>query len=145
MAIVHDRPDLTVRAGDAFAFYGILMRDSMTNGVGSYGEDCALPGRLWSVHDAYPAIELTLGAVSRGRLWTVPEDEDLRRRAVAELDAIEGFCPHDLERSMYLRQRVRLVEPDTVAWVYVWNYGLEGLRWVPSGDWTVHLERLRRN
>lgn len=62
-----------------------------------------------------------------------------------DLDELEGFLPHDLERSEYHRRLVRLLDvrgtdaaprPDTEAWTYVYvRTPPEPTRRIAGGDW----------
>jgi gamma-glutamylcyclotransferase (GGCT)/AIG2-like uncharacterized protein YtfP len=74
-------------------------------------------------------------------VWRVPEDPDLRSQVVWELDTLEGFLPDAPWNSMYLRQRVELVEPAVSAWVYVWNGRFDNMRQITSGDWRMDRDR----
>ena len=141
----HSPSDLTVRAGDLFAFYGLLMHSIDDELGGEYFGECRIPGKMYSVSDSFPALISSgdPGDVVTGRLWRVPDDEASRRLAVARLDNIEGFHESwDESRCMYVRRRVQLAEPHVTAWVYDWNQPLSGLRPVPVGDWMVERARL---
>jgi gamma-glutamylcyclotransferase (GGCT)/AIG2-like uncharacterized protein YtfP len=144
--------DVTVREGDLFAFYGILTSDTNLGEIGTFMVDCRIPGNIYSVHDSFPALMLDdevddvldpAGYPSTvvGRVWRVPEDPDLRSQVVWELDTLEGFIPDQPWNSMYLRQRVELVEPAVSAWVYVWNGRFDNMRQITSGDWRMDRDR----
>ena len=51
------------------------------------------------------------------------------------MDAFEDYWPEDPARSRYERRKVRLIEPDRDAWVYVWVLGVESARLIETGDW----------
>lgn len=96
---------------------------------------CVLPGRL---HDLgpYPGLVLGPGGRVRGELHAV-----LSPRVIAVLDDFEGFDPAHPERSLFVRERVSLLEPDEDAWVYAYNGSVSGRPRVASGDWRRHLQQ----
>jgi len=113
------------------ALYGTLMqgcggdRRAGVAGALRYQGPCRIPGALW---DLGPYSGLAAGeAEVRGELVEV-DDTTLER-----LDAFED------EGSLYLRCKVRLIEPDVEAWVYVYNQPLDRAEPIPAGCWRTHV------
>jgi len=97
---------------------------------------CVIPGALYDLGD-YPALLAEDGEVV-GDLFKV-----VNLAAIGELDAYEGFLPRAPGRSLYIRTAIRLIQPRTIAWVYVYNLaldrdGLDRTRRIVSGDWTKY-------
>lgn len=125
-----------------YAFYGTLMsRDgyeggvSLTSGVsaGASRGECRIPGLMYSVNGMYPALVTGEGVV-HGELWEVRPEWAMQ--AQVRLDQIEGYRADREAGSLYLRRRVRLLEPDVEAWVYIWNDHPQRLAPIPSGRWS---------
>lgn len=123
---------------DLLAVYGTLMdglapttAPALEGGVERLGP-CRIPGTL---HDcgSYPALapEPSRPGV-RGELLRL-RDAGL----LTVLDAYEGYDPRDEARSLFVRRRVRLLEPDVEAWVYHGGTA-RCIAPVPSGDWRAH-------
>jgi gamma-glutamylcyclotransferase (GGCT)/AIG2-like uncharacterized protein YtfP len=111
------------------AFYGTLMRgfDAQKRlGVEAalrYEGLCRIPGELWDL-GPYPGLTEGKGEAA-GELFSVIEES-----VIAILDAFEG--------KEYIRRKVRLVEPEVEAWVYVFRGPLDGCERVASGCWRTH-------
>lgn len=122
-----------------FFFYGTLMSsgsrsrwiDDLAEPVGP----ASVRGDLYAVGmGGFPALVNGSGTVL-GQLWRAYAPEFLPE-LFHRLDAIEGYRPYDPASSMYLREDRALLTPeDASAWLYVWNYGYNGLQPIPSGDW----------
>ncbi|WP_306016691.1 gamma-glutamylcyclotransferase [Oceanicaulis sp. MMSF_3324] len=123
-----------VRAGEAFAVYGLLRAGE--SGFAQFGLEhafaplgpCVLPGQLYDL-GAYPGLVDAPGEVI-GELFEVRDASVMPR-----VDAFEDYWPEDRARSRYERRKVRLIEPDRDAWVYIWILGVEDARLIESGDW----------
>ncbi len=120
------------------AVYGMLMRGlggleqlGLVDVVRLLGP-CVIEGRLFDL-GAYPGLVPGAGRV-RGELVEVRDE-----RALAELDRFEGFDPANRAASLYLREEVRLLSPDRVAMLYVYNGAWHQEQEVVSGDWRLHL------
>lgn len=87
--------------------------------------ECRIPGDLYV--RAIPFLKPGNGSV-RGDLYEVRDDS-----LWASLDAFEG---------VYDRTRIRLLEPDMEAWVYMYPYDVSNMRRVTSGD---YFDASRRN
>lgn len=123
------------------AFYGTLRR-----GERAYTElglevrllylgECRIRGILLDL-DAYPGMIEGDGTVV-GELYGLPDPALL-----GELDFYELFDPVSPATSEFIRTRVRLIEPDREAWVYVFNPDGNSPqakrpvgRIIASGDW----------
>ena len=123
-----------VKAGEAFAVYGLLRAGE--SGFAQFGLEhafaplgpCVLPGQLYDL-GAYPGLVDAPGEVI-GELFEVRDASVMPR-----VDAFEDYWPEDRARSRYERRKVRLVEPDRDAWVYIWILDVEDARLIESGDW----------
>ena len=123
-----------VKSGDLIAVYGLLRAGE--SGFAQFGVanaftdagPCVIEGELWDL-GRYPALVPGEGRVI-GELFEV-----LDPYVMPDLDAFEDYWPGDPARSRYGRRKVRLIEPDREAWVYVWLLGLDGARRIESGDW----------
>lgn len=123
-----------VKAGDLIAVYGLLRAGQ--SGFDQFGlahafraaGPCVIAGALWDL-GRYPALVDGDGRVL-GEVFEV-----LDPGVMGDLDAFEDYWPGDPARSRYERRKVRLIEPDRDAWVYVWLKGLADARRIESGDW----------
>lgn len=128
---------------DLLAVYGTLMRglappaapatDRTLELVGA----CRIPGTLFDC-GPYPALvpePSERGVV--GELYRIVD-----HGALVALDAYEGFVPNEPTRSLFVRARVRLLEPDVWSWVYHGGTA-HRIAVVPSGDWRAHLRDRR--
>ena len=125
---------MQVQTGDAFAVYGLLRagesgfaRFGLENAFAPLGP-CTLRGQLYDL-GAYPGLVDGAGSVV-GELFEVRDAS-----VMPKVDAFEDYWPEDPARSRYVRKKVRLIEPDRDAWVYIWVLGVETARLIPSGDW----------
>ena len=124
---------------DLVAFYGSLMSGfeaPRSLGIESalrFRGPCLCVGQLYDLGD-YPGLRRGPGRVV-AELYEV-----IDLGAVETLDEFEGFDPRCPEESLYLRERIRLLEPvDTEAWIYVYNHPPDVERQILSGDWRRHL------
>lgn len=129
----------TPAAGDWLVLYGSLMRGlgAMEQlGVGDglrFVGPCVCPGELYDL-GAYPGLR-------RGAAHVVAELYALLDPGlIARLDEFEGYRPEDPRGSLYLRERVTLIEPaGATAWLYVYNHVPDARTRIPDGDWRGHL------
>jgi gamma-glutamylcyclotransferase (GGCT)/AIG2-like uncharacterized protein YtfP len=89
---------------------------------------CRIPGRLYDVGE-WPSLRTGAG-VAHGELFEVVSASVFER-----LDPFEDYRPGDHAASAYIRARMRLLEPEAEAWVYVANTPLSGAVHIPSGSW----------
>jgi gamma-glutamylcyclotransferase (GGCT)/AIG2-like uncharacterized protein YtfP len=114
---------------ELLAVYGTLMAGQAYQGRPEVDEilapigPCRIPGVLHCVGD-YPCLVEGPGEVA-GELYEI-----LDPAALATLDAYED--------DEYERRRVRLVEPEREAWVYVWVAEPPGEP-IDAGDWRTFL------
>lgn len=114
------------------ALYGTLMRGcGAVERIGAagglrYEQACRIPGKLWDLGE-YPGLTPGEGEVA-GELHTVLDSAVLH-----SLDAFEE------QGSLYVRRRLRLIEPPVEAWVYVYRRPLADAEPIPSGCWRTHL------
>ncbi len=92
---------------------------------------CQIAGSIRDM-GSYPGLIIGPGRVE-GQLFEVPDD------VLPILDRFERFDPSDLVGSLYVRLYVRLIEPDTLAWVYAWNGPREDGTAITSGSWRTAL------
>ena len=72
-----------------------------------------------------------------GKVYAVDESH------LHRLDALEGLVPGNDEASLYLRQRITLVDPGSLlsfeVWAYFYNGSLTGCPRIHSGDYKDYL------
>lgn len=131
--------------GDLLALYGSLLRGlggmepAGVNESLRYVGPCVLEGQLFDLGD-YPGLRQGTGLVV-GELHVV-----LDARAFLALDHFEGFDASRRRDSLYLRERVALIEPaETQAWVYFYNHVPDLDARIESGDWRAFLAEREGN
>jgi gamma-glutamylcyclotransferase (GGCT)/AIG2-like uncharacterized protein YtfP len=88
-----------------------------------------IPGELFDL-GAYPGLRKGSGRVV-GELYTI-----LEAGILIQLDEFEGVIPDRPAQSLYLRERIQLIEPaGAEAWVYLYNRNPARDRRVDGGDW----------
>jgi gamma-glutamylcyclotransferase (GGCT)/AIG2-like uncharacterized protein YtfP len=124
---------------ELLAVYGTLMSGQDYEGRPAVEElmrpvgPCRIPGRLYTEGD-YPWLQRGEGVVL-GELWEVLEPGV----AFPILDAYEDEGRHaEHGEGSYARVRMRLLEPDVEAWVYVWEGAARGEP-LDDGDWRTWL------
>jgi gamma-glutamylcyclotransferase (GGCT)/AIG2-like uncharacterized protein YtfP len=124
---------------ELLAVYGTLMSGQDYEGRPPVEElmrpvgPCRIPGRLYTEGD-YPWLQRGDGVVL-GELWEVLEPDV----AFPILDAYEDEGRHaEHGEGSYARVRMRLLEPDVEAWVYVWEGTTRGEP-LDEGDWRTWL------
>jgi gamma-glutamylcyclotransferase (GGCT)/AIG2-like uncharacterized protein YtfP len=129
----------TPRQGDWLVLYGSLMRGlGAMDELGISGQlrfvgPCLCPGELYDL-GPYPGLRPGPAHVV-AELFALLDDS-----VISVLDEFEGFDPKAPQSSLYVRQRVELIEPAaTEAWIYVYNHVPEAHERVPSGDWRAQL------
>jgi gamma-glutamylcyclotransferase (GGCT)/AIG2-like uncharacterized protein YtfP len=138
-------PERAVVAGDLLVVYGTLLsglghqeRLGVADGLALVGP-CRVRGSLvalgWYpglvVDDGPGAITAELVA---GELFRVVDPA-----VVAVLDRFEGFDPASPATSEYHRIRLRVIDPDVEAWVYVYVGPRPVGARLAHGDWRRHL------
>lgn len=117
-------------------FYGTLMKKS-TGGVDprelTYVRDVMIPGKMYSVHNFFPAVVMGEGSVC-AELYELPDapaDYD------AALDRLDGYEGHngDKEGDLYTRTIVYIPEVGDYAWMYTFNSNPSHLEPIEHGDW----------
>ena len=85
----------------------------------------------------YPGLvcSRSAGDEAVGELYRV-EDKSVFK----VLDKFERYDPQDPEGSLYIRRFIRLLEPHSDAWTYIYNRPSEGHPRVSSGDWRAYVE-----
>ena len=125
---------------DRVAFYGSLMR-----GLGA-AETLGVQPRLRYVGACVCAGELyDLGHFPGLRPGTAQVVAELYAMldpgVLAILDEFECFDPAQPRDSLYVRQRVTLLEPaGEQAWIYLYNRVPDARERIPDGDWRAHLD-----
>ncbi len=136
-------PSTRPRAGDWLALYGSLMRGlgameelGIVDGL-RFAGPCRCSGELFDLGD-YPGMRPGSASVF-GELYAI-----LDAGVLDLLDAFEEYDPAAPRSSIYLRERIELVEPrDTLAWIYVYNRVPDAGQRIPSGDWRAHIAKRR--
>lgn len=133
---------------NGFFFYGTLLRgEKRFPVIEKYGIECVLLasafGRLVDLGD-YP------GLVGDGRETSIVHGEFVRlsdpRKALKELDAIEGFMGYGKPHSLFHRTRMSVDVGDgriREAWTYRLASEPKRAQVIASGDWREHLNRRR--
>jgi gamma-glutamylcyclotransferase (GGCT)/AIG2-like uncharacterized protein YtfP len=125
------------------AFYGTLLsglpprpeRPDLTGHL-RFLSGCVIPGLLFDL-GACPGLRLGGGRVV-GELWCTTSTDAIRM-----LDAWEVYDSADELGSEYVRRKVRLLDPEVTAWVYVWNRSPDGRPRITDGDWRSHARTVR--
>ena len=123
------------------ALYGSLMRGigpleslGFAKGLRFLGP-CVVAGRLFDL-GPYPALRPGPGRV-RGELHALRDS-----RLLDELDEFEGTDSEHPAQSLYLRERIRLIDPpDVEAWCYIYAGTPDPTSRIEDGDWRAHLAR----
>jgi gamma-glutamylcyclotransferase (GGCT)/AIG2-like uncharacterized protein YtfP len=125
--------------GEFIALYGSLLRGlpaMQKIGVGDrlrFVGPCSIEGQLFDL-GPYPGLRKGAGLVM-GEIFALLDPE-----ALHVLDRFEGFEPARRRQSLYLRERVSLIEPAaTRAWIYFYNQVPGASQRIESGDWRAHL------
>lgn len=132
-----------VRTGDLLAVYGELLShpdieqaEGLKAGLRLRGS-CWIPGHLYD-RGEYAALVAGDGQVL-GELYEVTDPG-----VFSDLDWFQAYDRGRETEPEYERRRVALIEPEVVAWVYVYRRDPGGHERVESGDWRGHLaDRLR--
>src|SRR5688500_1779696 len=77
-----------------------------------------------------------------GQVWGEVYRTGSPAEVLVALDDIEGFRLDDPDKSLYTRQRARVILPDGTddeAWVYFYNAPLGQARRIDSGDYIAHI------
>jgi len=77
-----------------------------------------------------------------GQVWGEVYRTDSPDEVLAALDDIEGYRADDPDKSLYARQRARVILPDGQAgeaWVYFYNAPLGQAPRILSGDYLAHV------
>ena len=93
---------------------------------------CRIRGRLFNL-GGYPGLVPGAGTV-HGQLFRIQDPACLKR-----LDAYENYDPADPRGSEYLRRPLKLIEPEVMAWVYVYNRTPPLGRRIADGRWQPDL------
>jgi len=109
-----------------------------------YVTDACVQGRLYDVGTYPAAIESTNPAQKvYGEVYRI-----LRRdMLLAALDDYEGCSDKYSKPHLYQRKQLTvsgLNGDEIVAWIYLYNYSVNGLRRIESGDYMRYIEAHRR-
>lgn len=117
---------------------GLGAMDSL--GIGDrlrYLGPCVFAGELFDL-GRYPGWRLGEAEVV-GELYVLLDSQVLE-----VLDEFEGYDPAQPHESLYLRKRVRLIQPsETDAWIYLYNHAPDPDARILGGDWRAHLNSRR--
>ncbi|HEX5475959.1 MAG TPA: gamma-glutamylcyclotransferase family protein [Vicinamibacterales bacterium] len=129
---------------DLVFFYGTLMagfdrrRRAGIDHKLTYVGRGSIEGTLFDL-GIYPAAV----PAPEGRIWGEVYEMADSAGVLAALDEIEGYSPHDPDRSLYTRARAPVVLPDGTgaeAWVYFYNAPLGRAPRIFSGDYLEHVK-----
>jgi len=98
----------------------------------------AIQGALFDV-GLYPAAV----PAPDGYVWGEVYEMSDPAKVLAALDEIEGYSETDLDRSLYRREQIDVLLPDSRfarAWVYFYNAPLGRAPRIPSGDYLEHVK-----
>jgi len=94
---------------------------------------CLVTGELFDL-DHYPGLRHGDGRVI-AELYAL-----LDIGVLQDLDEFEGYTASHPRNSLYIRERVALIEPQGAeAWLYVYNTVPDARARIASGDWRAHL------
>ena len=122
------------------ALYGSLMQ-----GLGAMDEleldtrlefkgPAVIRGDLFDL-GSFPGLRHGEGRV-RAELYAILEAD-----ALIQLDQFEGVIAGCPAESLYLRERIQLIEPSgTEAWVYLYNRSPSEDKRIVGGDWRAYLK-----
>ena len=130
------------RAGDLFAFYGLLKQGAAgapshidLEGVGTFLGPCWFAGAMYDLGD-HPGV-VTGDTLCEGMAYELRDP-----RIVPELDEFEDVYPDDPAGSLYRRIRIPLLRADgnpdgRTAWIYWYNQSIAGGRRILDGCWPL--------
>lgn len=94
---------------------------------------CIIMGELFDL-GRYPGMRHGVGRIA-GELYALMDID-----VIENLDEFEGYAASRPQESLYLRERVALIEPAGVkTWLYVYNDVPDTGQRIVSGDWRAHL------
>jgi gamma-glutamylcyclotransferase (GGCT)/AIG2-like uncharacterized protein YtfP len=131
------------KKGDMLAAYGELLSRPDLDQTGGLKRGLLLRGGCWIPGDLYAVGEYAALVPGEGQvlgeLYEVTDPEIFE-----ELDWFESYDRGRETEPEYVRRRLALIEPETEAWVYVYDRDPARHPRVESGDWRGHLaSRLR--
>lgn len=96
------------------------------------------PGRIYDP-GAYPGAILDPNCDTKiiGEVFQLPDDAE----TLAAVDVYEGFDPHDLKMSLFVRRKCEVtLEGDAKleCWIYVYNRQVASTTLITSGDYLWH-------
>lgn len=124
-------------------FYGTLMAGFDRRRRAGIDDKLTYLGRGW-IHAALFDLGIYPAAVPApdDRVWGEIYEMSDAESVLSALDEIEGFAPHDPDRSLYSRTEVEVTLTDAAsmpAWVYFYNAPLGQAPRIPSGDYLEHV------
>ena len=138
-----------VAPGDLFAFYGLLKKGAAgmpehinLEAAGAFLGACRFRGSMYDV-GYFPGVidGPTLCFGVRYRI----DDPSI----MSALDDFEDVLADDIERSLYVRKRVDLLDSSGAptgerAWIYWYNQPVDEHPHLPDGDWPLTAGRARQ-
>lgn len=85
----------------------------------------------------YPGVKLGTEHKTVVDVFKLPEDEQLRKAILWDLDEYEGYSPNRPDQSLFVRKVVDVGMSDVVfkCYVYEYNYPTNRAPLVEEGDW----------
>lgn len=120
---------------ELIAFYGSLRREhGLLDRLGvadklEYLGPCKIPGQLYDLGE-YPGLKETPEGEVDAECYRITD-----RAAFTVLDAYEDFRPAEPAASLFVRRKVRLIQPPIECWVYYYPGPVLPQDRVLSGRW----------
>jgi gamma-glutamylcyclotransferase (GGCT)/AIG2-like uncharacterized protein YtfP len=129
---------------DLVFFYGTLMAGFDRRRRAGIDDKLRYVGR-GAIHGALFDVGLYPAAVPApdGYVWGEVYEMSDPAKVLTALDEIEGYSETDLDRSLYRREQIDVLLPDSRfahAWVYFYNAPLGRAPRIASGDYLEYLK-----
>ena len=95
----------------------------------------SVAGTLFDLGD-YPGLILSDRGLVFGEVYRIHREST--QQLLDRLDIFERFDPTNRSESLFIRQMVRMVEPNIDAWLYIYNQDTCGHPIVASGKWQTY-------
>lgn len=121
---------------DYIFIYGTLMRGCVGHKKLNFSdkldyiEDGKVKGVLYDLGN-YPELIIDENDETKikGELYNIKDN-----RILDDLDKFESYNSDNPEESLYIRDSIKVFEPDAKAWVYIYNKSIDNADVIRSGD-----------